>query len=155
MFKKLTAVAGVVQLTLVLPGTTSTATGHSDHGDLALTSIFDEEQFVDNAPAGESVGDMFVFSADLFKKGKSRQVGRAGVSCTLTSSTAGDALCSGSVSLRKGKISILGLQTGEESENDELEFPIVGGTGRYEGASGTLTVIEVSDTEETLIFDFD
>jgi hypothetical protein len=166
MLKTVGVVAGSVVVTSLVAGSMVPVSA-GDDGDLRLLAVTTEENFVDNAPVGEeSLGDSFVFSADLFKakrNGKkangasTRSVGRAGVSCVLTSTTF-DFLCSGTVFLtsgrREGQVSILGLQLGS-NEGDTFDFPIVGGTGDFEGASGTLTVRELSETTELLTFDFD
>jgi hypothetical protein len=119
--------------------------------DLTVVSVLDEEHFVDNAPRGEdSLGDVFIFSSNVKKNGD--KVGRAGVTCTLTDVSTGDTQCIGSFSLRNGQIAIQGLLSGDSGR--QFSFPIVGGTGRYEDAGGTLTVRELRGNRERLTFEF-
>jgi hypothetical protein len=155
MLKRLVAtgaVVGVVALTAGAVGPAMGNGGHhhgNNHGDrIRVLSTNTEENFVDTGDAGPSLGDQFVFSSQLTKKG--RTVGHTGVVCTITSVTTNESQCNGTAWFdRAGQIAIQGLVAGEP---EQLEFPIIGGTGKFEGAGGTLKVREVSDTVEELTF---
>ena len=149
MLKTLGITAGAIAVAALVAG--SGVPVAAAPADLTLVSVIDEEHFVDNAPRGEdSLGDVVVFSTNLKKDG--HKVGRAGVTCTLTDVSLGETQCVGSFSLRNGQIAIQGLLSGDSGR--EFSFPIVGGTGRYEDAGGTLTVRELSGNRERLTFDF-
>jgi hypothetical protein len=115
-----------------------------------VLSMNTEEASVDVGEPDFSLGDEFVFTSDLTKRGTS--VGHTGVVCTVTSVERSESQCVGTASFSKGQITIQGLLAGEP---ERFEFPITGGTGAYEGASGTLAVTTLSDTEELLTFYLD
>lgn len=153
MRKNLGFTGVVVAVAALAVSSVAPATGGGDHhGDrdkIRVLSTTTEEAFVDLDEPDFSLGDMFVFSADLTKHG--RQVGRAGVVCTVTSVEREEAQCLGTASLRKGQITVQGLLVGEE---EVFELAITGGTGAFEGAGGTLVVKELSETKELLTFHF-
>jgi hypothetical protein len=125
--------------------------GGGNGGDtVRVLSTNTEEAFVDVGEPDFSLGDEFVFTSDLTKRGTS--VGHTGVVCTVTSVEREESQCVGTASFSRGQIAIQGLLAGEP---ERFEFPITGGTGAYEGASGTLVVTTLSETEELLTFYLD
>jgi hypothetical protein len=152
MFKRLmttTAVLGVVALTAgsIGPAMGSGGSrhhgdhrGHGDHGDrVRVLSTNTEESFLDLGASGTSLGDEYVFTSRLTRHG--RTVGHTGVTCTLTSVARNESQCLGTVWLDgRGQIAIQGLVAGQP---DVFDFPITGGTGAFDGATGRLVVREV------------
>jgi hypothetical protein len=159
MLRRLAATGVAVVLVGLAGGAAVPATG-SGHGNghghghssdkVRVLSTNTEEAFVDVGEPDLSLGDAFVFSSDLTKRGRS--VGHTGVVCTITSVARNESQCVGTAWLRKGQITIQGLVAGEP---EMFSFAITGGTGAYEGAGGTLVVKELSDTEELLTFYLD
>ena len=91
---------------------------------------------VQNPPKDLSQGDAAVYRARL-KDGSGQTVGSEHSHCLVTK--AGDhpvALCTDSIFLRDGRITAVG---GVNLDRDQL-LPVVGGTGAYEGAEGTLLI---------------
>jgi hypothetical protein len=158
-FAATAVVLGVVAVTAgsVGPATGNGSGGHGggngggNGGDqVRVLSTNTEEASVDVGEPDFSLGDEFVFTSDLTKHGTS--VGHTGVVCTVTSVERSESQCVGTASFSRGQIAIQGLLAGEP---ERFAFPITGGTGAYEGASGTLVVTTLSDTEELLTFYLD
>lgn len=102
---------------------------------------------VGNPPKGLSQGDVAVYRAQL-KDGSGQTVGSEHSHCVVTK--AGNhpvALCTDSIFLRDGRITAVG---GVNLDRDQL-LPVVGGTGAYEGAEGTL-LIEAGRRKTVLTF---
>jgi hypothetical protein len=152
MLKVLGLAGTAVGVAVLAAGSVAPATGnvnadrHGRGGDtVRVLSTNVEEAYVDADPVGEfSLGDAFIFSSDLTRHGKS--VGHTGVVCTVTSVAREELQCAGTAWLRHGQIAIQGLVAGDP---DVFEFPITGGTGRYEGAEGTLVVKEIRGSDPT------
>ena len=99
-------------------------------------SQLDRVQFVDNAPTGDSAGDMLIFTEKLFNS-RGKQIGSDAASCVrLFDATS---LCTGTYKLPKGRLMVQLLQPGPTGTYDQA---ITGGTGRYAGARGTVRVAQ-------------
>lgn len=154
MLKRLVATGAVVGLAALTVGSVGPATGHGDSHDddtIRVLSTSTEDTYVDNGDAGESQGDTFVFTSKLTQRGKT--VGHTGVVCTITSEVRLENLCIGTARFDDGQLAVQGLFG--EDDADEFELAITGGTGDWEGASGTLVVEPLSDTKEKLTFHLD
>jgi hypothetical protein len=157
MVKRMGSAAAAVAVAVLAVGSVAPAAGngggHDGHGHghghatVRVLSVNTEESFVDVGEPDFSLGDAFVFTSDLSRHGD--PVGHTGVVCTVTSVAREESQCVGTASLPGGEITIQGLLAGEP---EVFSFPITGGSGRYEGAEGTLEVRELSDTEELLTF---
>jgi|SRR5215217_2860684 len=102
---------------------------------------------VRNPPKGLSQGDAAVYRAKL-KDSSGQAVGSDHSSCVITK--AGNhpvALCTDSFFLRDGRITAVG---GVNLDRAQL-LPVVGGTGAYEGAQGTV-LIEAGRRRTVLTF---
>lgn len=103
-----------------------------------------EQNFVDVGTPGPGIGDQLVFQDRILDHG--RQVGVEGGSCTITALLPGDHFqthCVGTVSLPGGQVAFQGLV----SDAPEKLLAVVGGTGRFRTAAGTLTVLELGENE--------
>jgi hypothetical protein len=98
---------------------------------------------VDNGEPGESVGDVFGLLNDLEEDGET--VGTLTGVCTALSRTGGP--CDITLELDGGKLAVQGVLS---FESETFEAPVVGGTGDYAGASGTLTA-DITQGKETPI----
>jgi hypothetical protein len=153
MIKGLGATAAAVTVAALAVSSVAPATGRgassSARDTIRVLSTTAEEDmaFVDVGPTGDSLGDMFVFNATLSRH--HRTVGHVGVACTLVALDPDEAQCLGTASFRNGQITVQGLV---EDESSDFDLAITGGTGRYEGAGGTLSVHEISDSREVLTF---
>jgi hypothetical protein len=130
----------------------ATRSGDSKVEVIRLISMTVEEVNLDLGEAGDSLGDQFVFTDDLFRGGE--KVGILGVVCTAVRAEA-DAFsiqCVGTAELPKGQITVHGLITfSEATEGEPFEIAITGGTGKYRTAHGVVTVTE-GETEDQLKF---
>jgi len=102
-------------------------------------SQLDRVQAVDSAPAGQSAGDMLIFTERLLNA-RGRRIGSDAATCVrLFDSTM---LCTGVYSLPGGRVMVQLLQPGLTGTYDQA---ITGGTGRFAGARGTVRVAQRPD----------
>jgi hypothetical protein len=101
------------------------------HGATARTINLTERQTyfheTDNAPKGPSASDRITMGGVLLESGK--RVGRDAVLCT------GDRRCRATLTFANGTLLGAGMQTG-----GSFTVPVVGGTGTFAGAHGTIRV---------------
>lgn len=119
---------------------------------IELASITDPrtESSADLGEKGDSAGDIFTFSEEAQQEGE--PVGRTFGSCTLAGTEQeGRGLCSFTTELEEGKITAAGTIDFRQ-EDQPQDFPIVGGTGEFENASGTLTA-QPGEEETSLTFE--
>jgi hypothetical protein len=108
---------------------------------IQVTSVVVTLKPYDKLPKGSSTGDRIVFHDKLlnvvrqFGKAKGIRVGEDHGTMTFTS--AHTARFDGRVTLPGGTIRIKGAV---KPLGDGIQIPVVGGTGRYAAATGTLTV---------------
>ena len=149
----------VAVLLFALLGTGAAASGPRDKDEddikvIRVTEIIVQEAEIDLGEPGDSLGDQFVTSSDLFRAGE--KVGVDGVVCTivrLEPMVSATAQCVATAEFRKGQITVQGLLTfSEETEGEPFRLAITGGTGKYKEAHGELKVVEISETESQLTF---
>ena len=115
---------------------------------IRVAAVTIEERFLNLGPQGFSLGDKFIFSANLRRHGE--RVGRLGVECTITMTRhGGESQCVATARFGNGQITAQGLLAGEP---ETFVFPITGGSGAYLGAEGAVRVRQVTDTREILTF---
>jgi hypothetical protein len=100
-------------------------------------------KFIDNAPKARnprnprlSVGDVFLFTSPLFNEADKR-IGRLHVYCVVTRGgrfRRSTSQCSGTYALRDGTLAASAVLRGEDAT-----IAVIGGTGAYEGARGSIT----------------
>jgi hypothetical protein len=114
-----------------------------------LTAKADQQHFIDEAPAGFSQGDSFIFANSLYSRG--HKVGEDGGACTVVRAASGGTTfqCLGTNTLPGGQLTAQGLTTADATRE---VLAITGGTGRYKTARGEVRITEVSDTELALTF---
>jgi hypothetical protein len=120
---------------------------HSDTASsrtLTLVGNSTGEAFLDHGSAGPTVGDEFVTSQRLVRRG--RPVGRAGGTCQIVAAVPGvDRFtfhCTVILRLRAGQIMLAGLATFGEQGPQPMTMAITGGTGSYRQARGEATADE-------------
>jgi hypothetical protein len=91
---------------------------------------------VDNPPAGQSAGDVIVFTERL-SNAAGHTIGSDAATCTYLFDQ--HLLCTGVYALRGGQLFVSLLQPGLTGPQNYGQA-ITGGTGRYDGASGTVAV---------------
>jgi hypothetical protein len=110
-------------------------------------AVVDSGNSVDNAPKGDSAGDIVVFTQRLYATPEQKTViGRDEVYCVRTVPGSGR-LCTGIFYLKGGQITI----TGPESLKVH-SLAITGGTGKYSGASGHVVLRPKSAVRDDMTF---
>ena len=131
------------------------AIAHAAHATAARTgarviTVLEVEQrsaFVDVGASGESAGDYFLFESRFLTPDGGATVGRDSVKCTLGVRTV---MCEATgVIFHKGKIEVVGTLF---SDTDAV-LPIVGGTGAFKGAGGTVTIKDLASGDTLLTFE--
>ena len=136
------ATAAVVTGVVVLP-----ATGHDvkPSGTLAFTGKGSsrDQKMVDIQPKGISLGDHFLGAETLRQAGA--RAGRMEVDCVVIDRAYAGQACSLTLILKAGQVAAQGAGVdkripgvGGTTPPTGDEFAILGGTGAYQGASGTL-----------------
>ncbi len=125
---------------LATTGTASagTATASAKVFDLAAHQSHDSA--IDLGANGFSAGDEDLAVATLTRGGN--RVGRLVLSCTTAhvGKASADQLCEFVMSLRGGQITAAGTVRAGQSGPGTFSLPILGGTGRYQGAGGQISV---------------
>ena len=151
------AVVAIVTLgTLVFSSGTAAADARGDgkhsRDTLKLTAEVLQFEEVDVGTPGPSLGDMLVFSETLTER--RREAGTSGVVCTVTETfppyTDVTYHCVGTLSLRRGQITLQGLVDVQgEGDLGPWTVAITGGTGAYRGAGGEAVVRQFEDMTST------
>ena len=121
---------------LALLPASAVAKGHGRTVTIQATSRIDQVHLVDNAPTGDSPGDVLVFTEKLFNA-RGKQIGSDAASCVRLFDVT--SLCTGTYKLPGGRLMVQLLQPGPTGTYDQA---ITGGTGRFAGARGTVTVAQ-------------
>jgi hypothetical protein len=113
-----------------------------------VTAVSYQFREVDAKPKGESIGDYFVFSDNLFKH--KRRIGQLDGQCTVTrldrKANSFTQQCLVTATLPRGHLTVQGVITFTDPEQDTFTLAVTGGTGAYAGAGGEVHVTFVSDT---------
>jgi hypothetical protein len=134
-----TAVAAVVTLTLIAAAPADSASGRV----VRLYEHDTSQASLDLGDKGESPGDLFVYSGDVFNKKGGKNIGRAAGQCLTvsTGSAHAESICSAHVTLAGGKIIAEGLaNTADIFGGKTITAPVTGGSGIYRNARGYATV---------------
>jgi hypothetical protein len=101
---------------------------------------------VDNAPKGKkaSRGDIIVYANPVFDR-QGTQVGTDHGVCTVLNTS--QTQCDATLALPKGQIVTHGLQSAKTS----FEVAVIGGTGAYAGARGTMTTHPIKEGGSTIL----
>jgi len=135
---RITIVLGAVTA-LVLSPTIAVPKDRKPTITIKARSQLDQVHVVDNAPAGDSPGDMLVFTERLVDA-RGQRIGSDAASCVrLFDQTS---LCTGTYELAGGRVMVQLLQPGFTGSYDQA---ITGGTGRFAGARGTVRVDQRAD----------
>jgi hypothetical protein len=114
------------------------AKSHGRTITIKARSQIEHAQVVDNAPTGDSPGDLVIFTEQLFDS-RGKRIGSDAATCVrLFDATS---LCTGIYKLPGGQVMVQLLQPGPTGTYDQA---ITGGTGRFAGARGTVTVAQQS-----------
>jgi hypothetical protein len=147
-----TVTAGAIAtLVAVLP-----AQGQDPTGDRILTFTSTEKQgeehAIDTRPKGPSVGDRWLLASTLRQGGK--VAGRLEGDCVGVDKTYGVLQCSVVVILPDGRLTLQGASVSKRIPRvggTGEEYAITGGTGAYQGATGTMRRVG-NGARDTLAF---
>ncbi|HVL26323.1 MAG TPA: hypothetical protein VM450_19695 [Thermomicrobiales bacterium] len=124
----------------------ATPVGTPTGGVLTFDVQFRDTPIVADQAAGFQLGDRVILNDLLLQNGA--EVGHNGGVCTIIDAAGGEMFCAVTWSLPDGTVSTQFLNT----PPPEKTFAVVGGTGAYEGASGTGTLVEHGDETGTVTF---
>jgi hypothetical protein len=133
------AVVAVLALAVLAAAAPAAGGGKGKGKTLRLTAVQKQQQFIDLAPTGPSLGDQLVFSDTVYRD--RREVGTDGVVCSITQVvppyTVATYQCVATIRLRDGQITVQGLNEFQgQGDPGPFKLAITGGTGAYRGASG-------------------
>jgi hypothetical protein len=125
----------VAALWLTAPGTTAAALRLDRPGTVRVTAVETSRARIDLGRRGPSVGDMQIMRQLVYNRRIKRQpIGHGEMICIGTGADSSN--CTGTFFLPKGKIVV----SGPLLFRQVFELAVVGGTGLYDNARGTLTV---------------
>ena len=137
------AVLAIVALGVLVSGTADAAAHGKGTHTLRIVAQQNQFQILDLGTPGFSLGDEFVFSETLFRRG--REVGVSGGVCTGTSvAPPYDVVrfhCVATLSLRRGQITLQGLiELQGQDDPGPFTVAITGGTNAFFGAGGQAVI---------------
>jgi hypothetical protein len=140
----LAALCGACLAVSALPA--SAATGPAT---VRITNVQTSLSFVDQGPPGHGAGDLEIIRQSLFNRRVSRRaIGRASVVCTMLGGM--NRSCSATYVLPKGSL----MTSGMIGSRLLYELAVVGGTGLYDNARGSLvvTTTALNPRQQVLVF---
>jgi hypothetical protein len=139
------------------PALTQDAAGPSC-GSFVVTPQVDDIDFVDEGAPGESPGDFRLVESDLVIDGK--QVGKSYIMGTLMPSDSGDVMTGTAIAqFPNGTIVSIGMAHAANPQDEahyqegEIVAAVVGGTGAFANAKGTVTVKTSRDGKRKTAYD--
>jgi Allene oxide cyclase barrel like domain len=142
--RKYVAVLAVIALGVLAFGSAPAAADGKSKKTLKLTGVENQFEFIDVGDPGPSLGDYFVSSETLFRRG--RDVGTSHIVCTITEIVPPypetfTFHCVATFDLERGDITLQGVFEQQGEENPEpFTVAITGGTGKYRCACGEAKV---------------
>ena len=103
---------------------------------------FSPFELVDNGKRGMSDGDQ-ILAHDVLVDNHGTRVGRDGLACTVTNAAVPESVCAGVVWLGDGSVAFEFLN----GPPARKLAAITGGTGRYRGARGEVTIVESAKSQ--------
>jgi hypothetical protein len=149
--KRVVAVVAVVAVAGIAAASVAVVRGAAATGpaQIRITSTQERSAYVDAGARGRGVGDLEISTSLLYNRRITRKsIGRAELMCTTTFS--GVRNCRGTYLLPRGSIVVGGTLRYREL----YQLAILGGTGLYDNARGTLTVTRTnrSPLREVVVF---
>jgi len=107
--------------------------------------------YVDNGVPGQSAGDQLILQQQLrnlkpqLSEGRGAKVGHLDAICTFTSYTGASGYCSGTFYFGNGSVTGYGKVPLGPRPTANAVIPLIGGTGSYAGARGTLEIQQLKN----------
>ena len=127
-------------------------TAHPQGAATTLTLVEQEgsARFIDNPPRHgkrrpPSTGDQLILTGVDFDASGRKRLGRSYLSCTFIGRNTMS--CTGTIDLVDGQLTIQGVARDEKT----TVVAVTGGTGRYAGAHGTMSITETGERETAVI----
>jgi len=127
-----------------------------DKRTLRLVANQTQYEFIDIGPSGNSLGDRLTFGEVFTRQGD--QTGRSGVVCTVTNHDPAPSEdmtvnCVGTLRLQHGQINLQRLMDLHcAADPGPFKVAIVGGTGRYRGASGEAVALQPNPPANVYVY---
>jgi hypothetical protein len=133
-------IAGAAVIAVVAPSVGANGEPRARTTTLRASSELEHLHAVDNPPAGDSAGDVLIFTEKLLNH-DGHVIGHDAATCTRLFDQR--SLCTGTYILHRGQLMVQLLQP---SLGGTLTYTqaITGGTGKYARATGTVTVHQAS-----------
>jgi hypothetical protein len=134
----------------VLAGMPGTARPQATPTTLTLVEHEGSARFIDNPPRHgnqrpPSTGDQLILTGVDFDALGRKRLGRSYLSCTFVGRNTMS--CAGAIDLVDGQLTVQGVARDEKT----TVVAVTGGTRRYAGAHGTMSVTEAGDRETAVI----
>ena len=145
---RVTAIAASVAAATVVSGVGASSSGAS--AGVAALRFYErsgaDARSIDNAPKGKKAGrgDVVLYANPVFDR-TGTQVGTDHGVCIVL--VPGQSQCDSTLALPKGQIVTHGLQGAKSG----FDLAVIGGTGAYSGARGTMTMRPIKDGGSTLL----
>jgi hypothetical protein len=155
MGKRLGVVGAAIALVALAVGVVTPALSASGDSDtqrtIRLVAINTESNFVDVGAKGDTLGDYFVFTHKLRRRGE--HVGHVSGQCTIVSvaRVESEPQCVVTASLPGGLITAQTL-IGPHGATGDIVQAITGGSGTFTGAEGHILIQGVTDVREIWTF---
>lgn len=134
----------VIGLGLTALPASGAGNGNPYQGRFSLYQHDTSRQSIDLGDPGPSVGDQLVIGGDVLDHQGGTLVGRSAAHCTFSSDA--EILCSGALTVEDGQITFQGIvDVFTFFTNHPVDFALTGGTGPYDKARGTVTVLILPD----------
>jgi hypothetical protein len=141
--RKLAILGGVTTAAaLAITGLTIRPADSASGRILRLYEHDTQQALLDLGDKGDSPGDRFVYSGDLFNRRGGKNIGRFAGECETvgTGPVHAESICSAYINLAAGKITGAGLFSSADIFGGKtVTFPITGGTGAYRNVRGVAT----------------
>jgi hypothetical protein len=155
-------IAMALALALAVSGLALAARGDNGKGKrhvqtIELTASGFADRDLDLDPPDLSLGDYFVVTEDLFRKGE--KVGHDHATCAITrleprtgTPETGAVQCLATLVLPEGQITVQGVRTFalDAQEPPNFVVAVTGGTGAYKAARGSVHIVDINETDSRL-----
>ena len=153
----LTSALALSGFALAAPGGAAEESHQRHTRTIRLTASTFADQDVDVGPPDLTLGDYFVVTEDLFRRGE--KVGQDHGVCTITrleprSGTLkrGAVQCAATLVLPEGQITVQGVRSSalDAQEPPNFFLAVTGGTGAYKAVRGSVHIVDLNETDSRL-----